>query len=200
MNSATLPEHPVFGPAIGLRRNGAPIWSICGGAEGDPPGSGATTTEPPATEPTTPPDSGELGDGGKKALDSERKARAAAEKAQRALEARVKEFEDAQKTEAERTAERIKLLEQDAAKALRYEAAALEGIALTSAHRLNGNTLEELRADALAYKAELASVPPATPAVPPAPKPDPRQGGGQADAGGTMAAGRAAYEARKQRT
>ncbi|WP_280381054.1 hypothetical protein [Nocardia wallacei] len=200
-----LPTHPRFGQAIGFRRNGAPIWPIRGASpEGDPPPNidpGTTPPAPPTNPPTPPanPDPDALGEGGKKALEAERQARAAAEKAQRAAEAKVKAFEDAQKTEAERTADRIRELERDAAKALRYEAAAAEGLPITSAHRLNGNTLEELRADAAAYKAELAAAapPPAQPGTPPPPRPDPRQGGGQQDATGSLDAGRDRYRARK---
>ncbi|MFE7799016.1 hypothetical protein [Nocardia sp. NPDC057440] len=153
--------------------------------------------EPPAAAPATGPADGDLGDAGKAAIKKERDARQAAEKAQKALEARVKEFEDAQKTEGERTAERIAKLEVDAAKALRYEAAAQSGLPLSLAQRLNGTTLDELVADAEQLKQLVGS---GTSAAPATPKPDPRQGGGQADTGGTMAAGRAAYEAKKNRT
>jgi hypothetical protein len=154
---------------------------------------------PPAAEPATGPADGDLGDAGKAAIKKEREARQAAEKAQKALEARVKEFEDAQKTESERTAERIKQLEADAAKAKRYEAANAAGLSLSLAPRLVGNTLEELIADAEQLKQQLGSAAPTGPTLPPTPAPDRRQGGGQAETGGTMAAGRAAYEARKRK-
>lgn len=215
--STLLPVHPVFGRAIGLRRNGSPIWTIRGASsEGDPPnpapagtppaGTPPASTTPPATPPAPPADPkpadpDPLGDGGKKALEAERAARKAAEKAQREAEAKVKTFEDAQKTEAERNADRIRTLEKDAAKALRYEAAAAAGIPLTSAHRLQGDTLEALTADAEAYKAEIggATPPSGDPTPPPPPKPDRRQGGGEREPNdGSMSAGKAAYRARKE--
>ncbi|MFJ1461829.1 hypothetical protein [Nocardia sp. N2S4-5] len=206
-----LPTHPRFGRAIGIRRNGAPIWPVRGASpEGDPPPPAPPGTtppppagappNPPASTPTPNPDPDVLGEGGKKALEAERQARAAAEKAQKTLEAKVKAFEDAQKTEAERTADRIRELEQDAAKALRYEAAAAEGLPLSSAQRLNGKTLEELRADAQVFKAEIgAAAPSPTPPGTPPPKPDPRQGGGQQDATGSMDSGRDLYRQRNPR-
>ncbi|NEW40788.1 hypothetical protein GV794_01960 [Nocardia cyriacigeorgica] len=140
-----------------------------------------------------------MGDGGKKALETERAARKAAEKARREAEAKVQQFEDAQKTESQRTEERIQQLEKDAAKALRYEAADTSGLPLSLAGRLKGTTLDELIADAADLKQLLGAATPAAPAAPSTPKPDPRQGGGQADAGGSMDSGRAAYQARKNR-
>ena len=53
-----------------------------------------------------------LGDAGKKALNAERDARKAAEKERAALAARLKAFEDAQKTEAEKLAERADVAEK----------------------------------------------------------------------------------------
>ncbi|PSR63991.1 MULTISPECIES: hypothetical protein [Nocardia] len=203
-----LPTHPVWGRAIGLRRNGAPIYLIQGGSgEGEPPADGgqgndATTGEPGTTSGETEPpaDSTELGEGGKNALTAERAARKAAEKARREAEAKLKAIEDANKTEEQRREERMRELEKDAAKATRYEAANAAGLPLSMAGRLVGDTLEELVADAEALKAELAGVKPAeTPPAPPIPKPDRRQGGGQNNAtGGSMAAGRDEYRARKQ--
>ncbi|MEV0247959.1 hypothetical protein AB0H76_15305 [Nocardia sp. NPDC050712] len=165
---------------------------------------GSTEPTPPATptvEPATGSTDGDLGESGLAALKAERKARAAAEKEQTALQAKVKAFEDAQKTEAERTAERIAALEKDAVKARSYEAAEKSGIPLALAGRLKGSTLEEMVADAEELKTLIGATAPATqePATPPAPRPDRRQGGGAADSAGSMAAGRAAYEARKSR-
>lgn len=60
-------------------------------------------TQPPATEGEKP--EPELGDGGKKALDAERKARAAAEKQAKQLETRLRELEDASKSESEKAIE-----------------------------------------------------------------------------------------------
>lgn len=193
MKTQLLPVHPVFGTALGLRRSGAPIWPIRGAStEGDPPAPDPVTVPPvPVVDET-------LGDGGTKALAAERQARKDAEKAQKVAEAQVKAFEDAQKTEGEKTAERIAKLEVDAAKALRYEAAEKAQISLALAARLKGNTLEELLADAEDLKKLIPAEAPATP--PATPKPDRRQAGGQADPNGTMASGKALYEQRKQRT
>lgn len=64
----------------------------------------------------------------------------------------LKEFEDRDKTEAEKRAEREAELEKQAtsaaAKALRYEVAAEVGLPLNLAGRLQGSTAEELKADA----------------------------------------------------
>ncbi|MCC3311521.1 hypothetical protein [Nocardia africana] len=92
-------------------------------------------------------------------------------------------------------------LERDAGLARRYEAANEAGLPLSMAGRLVGTTREELIADAQALKAQIGGVTtdPATPPVPPTPKPDRRQGGGNHNAtGGSMAAGRDEYRARKQ--
>lgn len=201
----TLPVHPIFGEALGLRRNGSPIWPIRGASsEGDPPiVTPPTTPTPPVTPPANPnPNDPEgLGDAGKKALEEERTARKAADKARRDAEAELQKLKDASKSEEERRDDRIRQLEKDAAMARRYEAAAAAGIPLTSAHRLNGDTAEELLADAEKYKAEIgAGAPqsPAEPQAPPTPRPDRRQGGGQREVNdGSMASGAAAYAARK---
>ena len=118
---STLPTHPVYGTAIGLRRNGQPIWPVRGGSTDVVPPA-APPAEPATPPATTPPPADEaLGDGGKKALDAERataralaKDKAAAEKERDALAARLKAIEDASKTEAEKTAERLAELEQQA--------------------------------------------------------------------------------------
>ncbi|MCC3311520.1 hypothetical protein [Nocardia africana] len=103
-----LPTHPVWGRAIGLRRTGAPIYLIQGGSgEGEPPAEGGQGdgTTPPAG--SAPPKDGEpskggepddLGEGGKNAIKAERALRAAAEKAQREAEAKLKAIENANKS------------------------------------------------------------------------------------------------------
>lgn len=175
-------------------------------ATGSPATAEPGTTEPtapqaptPAAEPATGDANGDLGDAGKAALQKEREARKAADKELRDLRARVQQFEDAKKTDEQRTADRIEALQKDAAKALRYEAAEKSGLPLSLSQRLNGSTLEELMADAEQLKQLVGTAQPATPPAPSTPKPDPRQGGGQADTGGSMDSGRAAYEARKNR-
>jgi hypothetical protein len=94
----------------------------------------------------------DLGDPGKKALDAERTARKAAEKSMKDLAAKVKAFEDAQKSDADKASERIADLEKQAAKALRYEAAESAGLPLKLAARLQGDSLDDMIADAKALK------------------------------------------------
>lgn len=101
----------------------------------------------------------ELGDGGKRALDAERKARRTAEKRAQDAEAKVKEAQDAEKTEVERlqsqTADLTKRAEASEAKATRFEVAAAKGLSLAQARRLVGSTKEELETDADEMRAEL---------------------------------------------
>ncbi|MFI9507565.1 hypothetical protein [Nocardia sp. NPDC052566] len=139
MDTTVLPTHPVYGPAIGLRANGTPIWTVRGASpEGDPPNAASAPTSDPQPSapapaaPVEPQTDDNLGDAGKWALEAERKARAEAEKAQRAAEAKVKAFEDAQKTDAEKQADRLAAAEMDAAEAKaearRFKAAAAHHI------------------------------------------------------------------------
>lgn len=103
--------------------------------------------------------SGELGDGGKRALDAERKARRAAEARAKELEAKVKEAEDAEKTEFEKLQGQVATLTKQAedaqSKADRFEVAAAKGLTLAQARRLVGSTKEELEDDADSMRAEL---------------------------------------------
>lgn len=119
--------------------------------------------DPPADEP--------LGAPGLKALQAERDARAAADKLAADLAAKVKEFEDRDKTEAEKAAERLAASEKAAADAqielARYKVAAEKGV---DADLLTGNDEAAMRAAAdklLAWRGD------PKPAVP---KPDPAQG------------------------
>lgn len=109
----------------------------------DTENTGATDTQP-AT--------GDLGDAGKKALDAERREKRAAEKRAADLEARLKEFEDRDKTESTRAIERAEAAEKAAAaaeaRALRLEVAAEKGLTPAQAKRLVGESREELEADA----------------------------------------------------
>lgn len=147
----------------------------------DPP-----KADPPTDPPADPPgDPADLGDGGKKALASERAARKVAEDARKAAEklaaeqaARLKEFEDRDKTELERLTARAdaaekQLLTETAAR-LRVEVGFENGLTPDQTRRLQGTTREELAADAVALK-ELF---PAAPGNPPGPKPDPAQNPG----------------------
>lgn len=101
----------------------------------------------------------ELGDGGKRALEAERKARRAAEKRAQDAEARIKAAEDAEKTEVERlqsqVADLTKQAEASTAQATRFEVAAAKGLSLAQARRLVGSTKEELEADADEMRTEL---------------------------------------------
>lgn len=132
---------------------------------------------PPAKAPETPAgdqpkDEGKpLGEAGIKALQTERDARAAAEKALADLR---KEIEDSTKSAEQKAAEALtaaqKAAEENAVKALRYEVAAEKGISLALAARLTGSTREELAADADALRALIPE------AKPGSPKPDPSAG------------------------
>lgn len=101
----------------------------------------------------------ELGDGGRKALAAERKARRDAEKAAKALQVKLQEIEDADKSEVEKLRGQVEGLTKQAeaaqAKADRFEVAAAKGLSLAQARRLVGSTKEELEDDADAMRAEL---------------------------------------------
>lgn len=90
-----------------------------------------------------------LGEGGKKALQAERDARATAE---RALADLRREVEDSQKTAEQKAADDLaearRSAESATAQALRYEVAAEKGLDIKLASRLTGATREELEADA----------------------------------------------------
>jgi hypothetical protein len=151
-----------------------------------------TIPEPQAPEPEAEPQAPEtpagepqdLGDAGKKALAEERKARKAAEKAQADLAARLKEFEDRDKSELDKVAERATTAEQERdaarAEALRLRIAAEFGISsapdedseLSDADLfLTAADEETMRRQAQRYAARVGQ-----PKTPPVPKPDPSQG------------------------
>lgn len=85
-------------------------------------------------------------------------------KANAAAAKRLAEIEDANKSEAERAAQRVqdaeKRAQQAELKALRLQVAAEKGLTVRQASRLTGDTLEALQADADEFLADL-----------PAPKP-----------------------------
>jgi len=133
-----------------------------------------------------------LGEGGKRALDAERKRVAELEKQ---LKERDKKFEpldaivkairgghqgvaDADKTDVERLQEQVAQLQADNEKErlgrLRLEVATEQGLTAQQAARLQGATREELAADAAALK---ALFPAPEPSGPRRPAPDPTQGG-----------------------
>lgn len=111
----------------------------------------ATNNEPvvPAAEANT---DEPLGEAGKQALVKERQAAKAAEKRAADAEARIKEFEDRDKSDAQKLQE-----ERDAAvterdtlrtQTLRRDVADEKGLTAAQAKRLVGSTREELEADA----------------------------------------------------
>lgn len=94
----------------------------------------------------------ELGDAGKKALQEERaKARKAAKELSE-LQARLKEFEDRDKTELQKLAEAHQTAEQRATAAesalARYKVATAKGVPADLVDRLKGSTEQELAEDA----------------------------------------------------
>lgn len=115
-------------------------------------GKGTTEEEPATGE-------NDLGDAGKRALDAERKARAAAERRAKEAEAKLKEADDAQLSETERLQGQVADLQKQAeaaqAKADRFEIAAAKGLNLSQARRLVGSTKEELEQDADEMRSEL---------------------------------------------
>lgn len=140
--------------------------------------TGTTPPAAPAADPAPPTDG--LGEPGKKALDEERKARRAAERERDAQAARLKEFEDRDKTDAQKLEERASRAEQqlqpltDETNRLRFalsKAASLDPAQvkpfLGIVDRLRGSTDEELSADADALLALLGNSGPATPPPPP---------------------------------
>ena len=90
-----------------------------------------------------------LGEAGIAALKSEREARKAAEKSATELAARIKEFEDRDKSETERQSERLAEFERENAELksakTRAEVAAAKGVPV---ELLTGSTQEELEASA----------------------------------------------------
>ncbi len=134
----------------------------------------ARASAEPAPTPTDTKADG-LGDGGKKALDAERSARRAAEKAATEALAKVKQFEDRDKTEQERLTEQLAALKSEAteakAEALRLRVAAETGLPADLHEFLAGDDEVQLRAKAQKLMAATAA---ATDSRRPAP--DPTQG------------------------
>lgn len=109
-----------------------------------PPQDPAATTPPApaATEPTGQ-EPTDLGDAGKKAIEREREARKTAEKSARELAAKVKEFEDRDKSETQRMADELAQLREDAGKARRE--ALVTKVAM--AHKLDAEDIDLLHGD-----------------------------------------------------
>ena len=112
-------------------------------------------------------DEAKLGDGGKRALQEERKARRDAEKTLTALQARLQEFEDRDKTELQKAIERAEAAEKGASSMrvanTRLMAAATHNIPPDLIDLLGNGTDEEIdaRAKLLAEKLSAANPPPA---------------------------------------
>jgi hypothetical protein len=134
-----------------------------------------TTVTPAETEAEAvveAPETQELGDGGKKALQAERDARKAAEKANAELNARLKEFEDsklsdlerAQKEAADNAAELSRLRSEN----VRNKVAIDKGVPADLVEFLTGDTEGDIAAKADLLLARLNT--------PGTPKPDPSQG------------------------
>lgn len=140
------------------------------------------TTTAPATEPTTDPaateteptqgDPADLGDAGKKALDAERSARKAAEKATADLQKQLDEINRASESALERAQREAKEAQESAAKAtadaLRFRVAAKHGISDEDADLFLTGTDEANLARQAARLVER---------TPTSPLPDPTQGG-----------------------
>lgn len=128
-----------------------------------------TPTEPVEAAATAEP---ELGDGGKKALDAERRARATAEREAKAYKAKLDELEQASLSELDKAkkaaADAIAQLEAERANALRQRVALEKGLPANLVDRLRGETEADIAADADALMALVTA--PRTPA------PDPFQG------------------------
>jgi hypothetical protein len=168
-------------------------FSLARHEEPTPPAPPAPPVPPAPADPAPAADpSDALGEPGKKALAEERAARKAAEKLAAEQAAKLKEFEDRDKTEAEKLAARVDAAEKAAqtatARAVRSEVKALaDGWADREDAVLNLGDLSRYvkdgEVDSDAIKAELAAVlgrKPHLAATPTsrAPAPDPSQGRG----------------------
>jgi hypothetical protein len=112
---------------------------------GNDPGGPAAAAQPPAEPPSGEASKPAEDDGLKKALNSERQMRAAAEK-------KLKAFEDAQKSEAEKLAERASTAEARASEAekqlARFRVATKHNLPAELADRLQGDDEAALEEDA----------------------------------------------------
>lgn len=174
-----LPIHSRTGlTALGLRRNGDPIWPVRGASPDDPGDGGDGDGDPPDTDPEVPDG---IGDAGKQAIDRMKADRNAARKELRDAKAKLAEYAKAEEAKAEADkseAEKRAAAEQRAAdaelRAVRLEVAHDKGLTPAQAKRLVGSTREALEADA----DEILRDFPVTPVKPEpkGPKPDPSQG------------------------
>ena len=151
-------------------------------APATPPKPAPPAGDPPKADPPKP-DDGVLGDAGKAALTAERTARAEAEKANKALTAQLKVFEDATKTEAEKASEELIAARKAAADATtatadatgrltRYEVAIEKAVPSHLVEFITGTTREDVEASVAKVLAAFGS------SKPTGPRPDPSQGSG----------------------
>jgi ElaB/YqjD/DUF883 family membrane-anchored ribosome-binding protein len=125
------------------------------------------TPEPvvPAQQPAS--ESQELGESGKKALNSERDARRKAETELTKLRKRLEDSENTGKSELQKIQDRVDELQRDAdaakKKAVVMQVIAETGLPADLADRLQGDDLETVRADAEKLVKYVASSSPATP-------------------------------------
>lgn len=147
-----------FGDAVMEDTSGAGGEGGDNGAGSDS-GTNAQTNTTNQDQPTDNNGDEKLGEPGIKALHAERDARKQAEKDLEETRARIKELEDASKSDDQKQAERLQTLEQSdrqkdskisslEADLTRYRVAAAEGLDLEAAERLRGSTEDEIRADA----------------------------------------------------
>lgn len=169
MSSTTLPVHPtLLDPrtgepleAIGWFR-GRPLWPMMGGAP--EPGENDDQDDEDDDEGQEPDDDAD-DDQDDDAKDDDAKGRRAVKKKNsenvnlrkrlKAAEDRLREIDDAGKSESEKNAERLAELEKQAADLPRLRVALRKGLTEQQAARLVGTTEEELEADADAYLEEL---------------------------------------------
>ncbi len=160
-----LPVHPRTNlRAIGLRRNGTPIWPVMGGAEDDPADPPTDPGDPGDGDPDAPPGTG---DAGKQAIDRMKAERNAARKELRDAKALLEKLTPLQKLadalggaptaddgkpDVDALAKRLSQHEEDLGKErlarFRAEVAHEKGLTAGQAKRLVGTTREELAADA----------------------------------------------------
>lgn len=169
--------------------------------DGSPDNGGAVTviTAPASTPPPpTPAADPDLGDAGKRAIAAERKRASDAEKALKAANDRLAEFEQSKLSELERaqkateaaTARAAELEQKLAASnraAMAQRVAETKGLPIALAGRLQGDTEEELAADADHLVSHMGSAGPRRPA------PDPGQGSRDSDAPTGVTAGSDLY-------
>lgn len=154
-------------------------------AQQDPAPADPKTPEPKAGDPpadppkTDPPDDGDadLGDAGKKALQREREARKAAEKAKAEADAKIKEYENAQLSERERLEKERDEAKETAAttaqEAALYKAAVVYGLSEEDLELLEGVPADQVDGRAKRLSERLAA---GQQNGSRAPKPDPSQG------------------------